>query len=77
MAQRQLAVPIALERLNAYTKSLRVDIGVEDGRSEVRSRWLFGVVGWDVEMELPHALGEGCMCWTGKEDVELCEIVVV
>lgn len=28
-------------------------------------------------MELPDTSGEGRVCWSGKEDVELCEIIVV
>jgi hypothetical protein len=43
ISQRQLRVPIALQRLDAHAARLRIDIWMEDWRSEVCRWWVLWV----------------------------------
>lgn len=48
---------------------------MENGRSEVGRGWLLRVLGWDAEMQLPHACRERSIGGTGEEHIKLGEVV--
>jgi len=77
VAERELSIPVPLQRLHAHATGLRVDVGMEDGRAEVRGRRVLGVVGGDVEVEFEDAGRERGVRWAGEEDVQLGQVVGV
>jgi hypothetical protein len=73
--QGQLRIPVSLQRLDTDASTLRINIRMEDGRSEVGGRRALWVLGWNGQVKFPDALGERCAQRAGEEDVEVGERV--
>ena len=54
--QSQLRLPVSLQSVEANATRRLFDVGMPDLRPEERLRWALGVVDWNLEVQLPHAI---------------------